>query len=121
MEVAPNIVDATAVNLSVDVSDGDDDFPVGEAVPEFNPMDSDEEDDDAMSSVTVNESHRAIEDAPRRLRVMGVSQDGTDRFVVDMTVNDSDQERDSAGVLSASPPNKEFLDQIQQDSLTGTR
>ena len=46
------------------MSDGDDDFPVGEAVPEFNPMDSDEEDDDGMSSVTVNEPHRAIEDAP---------------------------------------------------------
>ena len=104
MEVAPNIVDATAVDLLGDVSDGDDDFPVDEAVPEFNPMDSDEEDDDAMSSVTVNEPHRAIEDAPRRLGVMGVSQDGTDRPVMDMTANDSDQERDRAGVLNASGP-----------------
>ena len=32
MEVVPNVVGAIAV--------GDDDLPVGEAVPEFNPMDS---------------------------------------------------------------------------------
>ena len=49
----------------------------------------------------------------RDVSVMGVSQDGTDKFVVDMTVNDGDQER--------APPNEEFLDQFQQDSLTGTR
>ena len=55
--MAPNVVDATAVDLSDDVSDGDDDSPVGEAVPEFNPMDSDGEDEfDAMSSVTIIET-----------------------------------------------------------------
>ena len=56
-----------------------------------------------MSSVTVNERRRLIEDAPRRLRVMGVFQDATDSIaVVDLTVNDNDQGRDRAGVLSAS-------------------
>ena len=79
-------------------------------MPEFNPLDSDEEDEfDAMSNVTVGEPRRLIEDAPRRLTVMGVSQDARDSAVVDMTVNDSDQETDRAGVLSASPPDEEFF------------
>ena len=86
VEVAPNVVDATAVDLS-DVVDGENDLPV---VPVLNPMDSDEEDEfDAISSVTVNEplihrfnrnvaQRRSIEDAPRRrLRVMGVFQDAS--------------------------------------------
>ena len=38
MEVAPNVVDATAVDLS-DVMDGENDLAVSAAVPVFNPMD----------------------------------------------------------------------------------
>ena len=45
VEVAPGVVDATAVDLSDDVSDGDDDLADGEAVPGFFKMDSDEEDE----------------------------------------------------------------------------
>ena len=75
VEVAPNVVDATAVGLS-DVMDGENDLAVSEAVPVFNPMDSDEEDE---FDRTVAQS-RSIEDAPRRIRVMGVSQDATQVF-----------------------------------------
>ena len=35
MEVAPNDVDPTSVDLSDDVTDGDDDIPVGATVPEL--------------------------------------------------------------------------------------
>ena len=61
VEVAPGVADATAVDLSDDVSDGDDDLADGEAVPAFNFMDSDEEDE---LDRTVAES-RLIEDVPR--------------------------------------------------------
>ena len=92
-EVAPNVVDATAVVLPssphATVVDGlENDLPVGEAVPVFDPMESDEEDEfDAISgNVTDNEplvrpfngnvtQRRSIEDVPcRRPRVIGVSQ-----------------------------------------------
>ena len=59
MEVAPNVVDATAVDLS-DVMDGENDLAVSETVPVFNPTDSDEEDEFDRTAQS-----RSIEDAPR--------------------------------------------------------
>ena len=60
VEVAPKVVDATAVDLS-DTMDGENDLADSEAVPVFNSMDSDEEDE---FDRTVAQS-RSMEDAPR--------------------------------------------------------
>ena len=54
VEVAPNVVDATAL-------DGENDSAVSEAVPVFNPMDSDEEDEFDW----IVAQRKSIEDAPR--------------------------------------------------------
>ena len=59
VEVAPNVVDATAVVS--DTMDGENDLACSEAVPAFNPMDSDEEDEFGRTVV----QSRSIEDAPR--------------------------------------------------------
>ena len=45
VETAPGVVDAIAVDLSDDVSDGDDDLADCEAVPTFTFMGSNEEDE----------------------------------------------------------------------------
>ena len=45
VETAPGVVNATAIDLSGDVSDGDDDLADSEAVPAFTFMGSDEEDE----------------------------------------------------------------------------
>ena len=57
-------MDATAVGLSDDVSDGDDDSTDGEAMPAFNFIDSDEEDEFDRNVA----ERRPIEDVPRPSR-----------------------------------------------------
>ena len=122
VEVAPNVVDATAVDLS-DVMNGENDLAVSEAVPVFNPMDSDEEDE---FDRTVAQS-RSIEDAPRRPRVQPrcLSQHPQHQHrplpcgrLVNTPVGF--QVFQSQGP-QCSPPDEEFLDQFQQDLLSGTR